>query len=518
MRKGHENRALLVSCMAVGLAVMGNVTLAAMTQIAAPERADPVVLSLPQAVEYALEDNPALKGATIECEIARWEVKGGKAYWEPELVLASDYESNARENTIEQELSQFDRLFEEENMSYNTAVEGSLMSGARYRIGCTVSDLANSLTNLTFREVKPFESQYTAFAGISIAQPLLKNFGPTSTRKQLKTGLIKFRIARQELRRQKMITIARAEVAYWGAWQAQQIAQLRAQSLQIARDLVDDTEKRLAEGQIAAIEVDQARAGLALRERRWLQAERARQDAERDLVSVLNWEVGSCRVEVDVGETPPVPAVEPDFETQVYSAHKYHPDMLIAQAEIEWANLLLKLARNQRLPQLDLTASYGMNGLGADMNEAFNDVGSGDFESWSAGVVLRMPLASGLNERARVNQARLQCEKAGYQRETTETEVANALRSVIHKVELLRRTVKALEDEAEINRMAMESEKLLFESGKGTSRRLLEQEDDLSDSRVESVTATAVLLKAHVELDLADGGMLLRRGLEGDGE
>jgi outer membrane protein TolC len=429
------------------------------------------------------------------------------------LVLSAEQEENRRENTIQEELSMFTEVFEEDNGEYSLAVEGLLGSGAKYRLGYTVSDLANNLTNLTFREIAPFTSEYVTFAGINIVQPLMKNGGFTAARSKMKDARLAREIARQSLRRQKMLTVARTEIAFWNVLEADRILGLREQSLDIARTLVKDNQSRLEQGKMAEMEVEQAKVGAARRERLWLDARAQRTEAVRGLMNAMGRQMGEEQVVVRAEDKmPSVREFAP--EDMMNTALERHPDMLIAGKEVELRQLRLAVAKNQRWPQMDLVGSYGLNGLGDSMSTSQQDVKDGEYESWSVGIVARLPLGGDREAAAELKKARLEKTKALDNYKATETDVLNALQTAVIRTSLLEKGLAALEKEVAINKMALENEKILLENGKSTSRRVLEVEESLCDSRVERARAGTALRRVLVQVDLSDGGMLDRRGLE----
>ncbi len=101
--------------------------------------------------------------------------------------MSAEQERNKRENTIEQTISQGTSLFNEENKLFFAGVEGSVPTGARYRIGYSDRDITN---NLRLRPTDPFRSEYQSFLGVTVTQPLLKDFGfPATAANYISSGL-----------------------------------------------------------------------------------------------------------------------------------------------------------------------------------------------------------------------------------------------------------------------------------------------------------------------------------------
>ena len=494
------------------LVLTAGFTLAAAGSRAAEPAPEP--LTLQDVIRIALENNPDLRLQEIDRQIAEKEARGESYYWEPEAVVSGKRYNNSRQNTVEQEISQFSPTFEERNTSLSAALEGTVASGGKWRLGYSLDELSNNLTNQNFRTRAAFDEEYASIASISFSQPLLRNFGPAVTKSQLRNAELNHEVAKQELRRRRMLTIGRAELGYWSAWQSVRAVDLRAKSLEIVKSLLEDNKNRLKEGRVSQMDVDQTRAGVALRERRWLEARTEANEAAKALASLLGWTARDSQPAIKAEILEIGDPVVTDYDQAMTRAVISHPDMLIRQKEIEIENLRLVVARNQSWPQLDLVGSYGYNGLGEDVPESWDRLSEGEYQNWSVELVFRMGLGGDRKARSQLEQTKLRHERAllGYQ--ATESDLANAMRSVMNKARLVRDTQLALARETDVNRAALEAEKVLLAEGKSNSRRVLELEEDLVDVQVLYETACANYRRVLVELDMTDGGMLARRGLE----
>ena len=474
----------------------------------------PEVLALPDVIRLALANNPDLRLQEIDRQIAEKAVRGESYYWEPEAVLSGKRYDNSRQNTVEQQISQFSPTFEEKNTSLAAALEGTIITGGKWRLGYSLDELSNNLTNLNFRQRAPFDEEYASIASISFSQPLLRNFGPAVTKSQLRNAELNLEISRQELRRRRMLTIGRAELGYWSAWQAVRAVDLRAKSLEIVKALLEDNKNRLKEGRVSQMDVDQTRAGVALRERRWLEARTEANEAAKALATLLGWSGRQTQPVIKAEILEIGDPVVTDFDKAMTQAVMSHPDMLIRQKEIEVEKLRLVVAKNQSWPQLDLVGSYGYNGLGEDVPDSWDRLSEGEYDNWSVELVFRMGLGGDRKAESQLEQTKLRHERALLSYQATESDLANAMQSVMNKVKLVRDTQLALSREVDINRAALEAEKVLLGEGKSNSRRVLELEEDLVDVQVLYETACANYRRVLVELDMTDGAMLSRRGLE----
>src|SRR6185312_2761832 len=105
----------------------------------------------------------------------------------------------------------------------------------RYRVGYSDRDITN---NLRLRPTDPFRSEYQSFFGVTVTQPLLKDFGFPATLARLRLARSDEKIARQDFRRQMMLVLGAVETAYWDLYVAQERQRLRTESVGAADKLL----------------------------------------------------------------------------------------------------------------------------------------------------------------------------------------------------------------------------------------------------------------------------------------
>ena len=82
-------------------------------------------------------------------------------------------------------------LFSERNNIYDSGLEGLAPTGAKIRLGYTLSDLRNNLTNNVGFNVANghLREEYQTFVGVTVSQPLLKNAGVKVTTRHPSGGV-----------------------------------------------------------------------------------------------------------------------------------------------------------------------------------------------------------------------------------------------------------------------------------------------------------------------------------------
>jgi outer membrane protein len=476
-----------------------------------PTPAAQAALTLQQCRQLALANNLVLR-AQREALIASGHLlRAEYGAFEPELVTSAEREGNERENTIEQQISQGTAFFNENNNLFALGVEGVALTGARYRVGWSERDLNN---NLRLRATDPFRRQFQGFLGLTLTQPLLKDFGLNATLARLRLAREDEALARQDYRRQMMLVLGATETAYWDLYVAQERSRLRGESVSVAKKLLAGNRDRVREGKMAEIELVEAEAGLAQRRSLASEADQRLVDAAGRLRTLFAEPVDGANWLIVAADALPSAASTPPIEEAITAAFEQHPEYLARKHRVEQERVRVAYARNQRWPQIDLKASYGKNALGDNFYGAWNDIEYGRNDSWSLGLEVRVPMLSGIRRANELGAADAKRREALLQLKAAEIEIANNLFAAQRKVEGLRDVATNYDEVVQAGRRLLDNEQSRLGEGRSESRRLLEVETQYADAQVAALESRGEFEKARIEFELSAGRILQTRGID----
>jgi len=377
--------------------------------------------------------------------------------------------------------------------------------------------------------------RYGSTLTFDFSQPLLRNFGPTATRRDIIVAQNNRDISRSEFRGILMDTVTQVEAAYWNLVYSIENLRAKQESLKYARDLLYKNQKELEAGLIPPLEILNAKAEVAGREADIIKAE-AEVSNNGDLLRTL---INLPRTE---GEAPPilVPTDSPSLEEKAMTldeavriALDNRPELEAGRIRIRTSDVNLSVARNGLLPELSLNASYwspGVSGtriLYQDDNPltqiiigrvpggssaALKDALNLRYRNWSVYLTLGIPLDTVLS-RAAHTRAKLDAERAALRLKDLEQQalldVQTALRSVEtnSKAALAYRAARTLEEE----KLRAEEKKL--EAGLSTSYTVLQHQRDLAAARTNELRALADYSVSLARLDRALGRTLQARNI-----
>jgi outer membrane protein len=477
-----------------------------------PQSVNAENLTIQATLDKVIRNNESLQAKILDAEIARRQYKAEKGVFEPAVVGSYDRIDNHRENTLEQQaalgnLGLGRKDFSERNDLWKGGLETLSPLGSRFRVGYDLQRLRNSLN-------AGIGSEYVTTIGATVTQPLLKNFGLAASMARIRLAAINSDIAYQDYRRQLMLTLSRAESGYWDLYFAQEQEQITRDSVEIADAVYKDGKARLSVGKSAELEVLEAQAGVSLRKARRSEASQKLAEAAAQLNSLISGSLSGTNITLRATEIPKITQVSLDYYDSCSSAYTNNPDYLTKKHQALAENIRLAYSKNQRLPQLDLKGSYGLNGLGNGVDDASNDINHAQFPSWSVGIELRIPITGGIRERNELKAARLSKQKALINLKEIEVQVGNALSTAILKVRNLGDSAEDQLSVISFHRQLLETQLTRLEAGVIDSKTILDTEEKFFQARMAHLENIVAYKKALLEFELVKGTTLIARKVD----
>lgn len=465
-------------------------------------------LALDDYLKRVWSANELLQVRALEAAITDEQLDAERAIFDPAFVAQFDAVDRKRPNTTEQTANLgFSALFNERNRTYQGAIETLAPRGGRVRLGYTLSELHNNLNSGTFGN-----GEFVSTFGLTLVQPMLRGAGKSVTMAGIRAAAINSDIGFQDYRRGMMEVLGRAEIAYWDLYEAQEQHRFALESLRLANELLKDSQKRLELGKGTELSVMQAEAGVALREATKLEASRRQSTAQARLLTFLG--SGDRGKKIVVVDTPDYVSQEPAFAKLWGSAYEGNPDFVSLRKRAELDGLRVVVAKNAKLPQLDMTAGYGFSGIGASPGASLERADDQDFPDWSIGLQLRVPIMGDRRAKHEHKAAQLRKKATELGLDNFGKELETTLRASLHSVSTYRENGDRYQKVVTFNEKLLDSQVKSSEAGQADSRDVLEAEEDLFQVRVTSVGNAVRYQRALLELQMLSGVLLSDRGLD----
>lgn len=492
-----------------GLPLRYPIVLVFFTSLSLPVTAEPAAsraISLNECLEQVRDNNYEIRAGETSLAAVEKQAAAEWGVFEPHVIVSARRESNRRENTRQDFLSQASPLFEENNHLYRGAVEGTLPTGGQVRVGGEVSRLDNNLQVSS-------DHEFVTFLGLTVRQPLLKDFGYDTTMAQIRVAEKQTDVVRHRTRREMMGVLSRAEIAYWELFQAAREHELRSKSVEIAQDVLADNRDRVQAGKMSDLEIRQAKAELALRETQLEAAHQQRLDASARLKSFLAEEAEGALV-LDPTDDITLQASTTTTAESLDRAYDNHPTLLALRNVVEQEQLRESYAQNQKLPRLDLSASYGLNGLGDTLARSDDQLWNDDYRSWYVGLELNLPVMMGVRERNEYQAAHLRKQEAQQRLKGAELELTNLLRAMVKRVSGLKTQVQEYRRVVDLQQSVLDAELEALDLGRANSRDVFDAENALTDARIAVARSLVAYQRRIIEREILEGSYLAAHNIE----
>jgi outer membrane protein TolC len=388
---------------------------------AAAQPAEPLRLTLDDAVRRALDNNPDLAIVRLDTEVETARIAESRTAFTPVFSSVIGRSSSV---TPPANFLLGEQGVDVDDVFSSTGVRQRLPWGSGT---WSVSwDTSRTTTN---NPLTSFDPTLQSGFQLAFSQPLLRDRKIDSARHQ-------YRIAKRnqessDLRFQEAIvqTVAAVKQAYWTLKATRANVGVQQRSLELARELARENKVRVDAGHIPPLDLVQAEAEVAQRRENLIRANTLADDAEdalrRLIVSANDTAFWSVRIE-PVEDLSVIGAL-PDVDAAVAKALDQRYDISRAGRDLDNTQATIEFLDNQRLPDVRLETSYRGNGLAGTQflrgggfpgsiigtrNRGFGDalgqVFSDDYPTWSLGVTVSYPLGHSYEA---ANLARVQVER-----------------------------------------------------------------------------------------------------------
>ena len=375
----------------------------------------------------------------------------------------------------------------------------------------------DSSTLVSFRN-PTLNSNLTA----AYVQPLLRNFRIDGTRAQLQITQINQEMSETALRATVVRTVANVRNAYWDLVFAIQAAEVADRSLQLATKLVEDNQARVEVGTLAPFDVVQAQAEEATRRQAVATTKAAVGTAELALKRlIVNGTDDPYWVSsIEPIDRPTYSTESPDVAGAVRKALATRTDIETSRKQVQSNNISIRNLSDQRLPALDLTASYGAAGVGGTqfvrapgvftgpatevIQSGFSDALGLLFDrrapSWNFAVNLSYPIGASTAD-ANLARARVQQQQTIAQERQLELQIATEVTNAALLVESNRERLQAAQVARDFAEKRLEAEQSRFEVGLSTNFFVVQAQRDLRDSQNAELRALLDYRRAQVDFE-----------------
>lgn len=472
-------------------------------------------LSLDDAIHTTLEKNIGVQLQRYDLGMAGVEVMGAYSVFDPLASATIDHTSFS---------TPVSSAFQSSGgtaTDANASLRDTIPTGGSFLLQST-NERFTSTGNGTV-----FSPGFKTALGASFTQPLARNFGVDITRRGITIAENTLGINREAFKVVLLDTISAVEQAYYDLIYTRRFVDVVKEALFLARDQSRITQIRIDVGASAPLDILQPRVQIATSEENLINAVAAVRAAEDHLRALLN-------VPADEWDRPIIPTDSIDYTPMtvnvneaVARAYQLRPEIKEQQLTTSTKKVTYQYARNQVLPQFDLTLGYNVAGTaGTPTNPALNlattnfsdaakQVLRNDFPGWNVGVTIGVPVFN-FAARAEKARARLDVELSQATEAQSRQNIDVDVRTAARAIDTAAKNIFAAKTAREAAEENVNAERKRYENGMSTNFQVLQIQQQLSDARGAELNALVGYNKAIALYHRAVGDLLDTRNITVD--
>jgi outer membrane protein TolC len=388
-------------------------------------------LSITDVIARSLSNSPEIRIVSFDPEIAKQQIIKEVAEFDPALFgQINSQKQETPANTLSQSEETTSRLYEAGIKQKGTT---GLEWSASYLFA---RNWDSAPLSAGFGSGQIIASRFEPVLAFQIRQPLLRNAWQGVNLAGVNIATLNQKIAMASFRQKSEDIATQIISAYWLLLEADR-------DIEIQRQLFDSTtetyDKVMARSQIDAtnVQINQAQSALKEREAILIRAKKRRSDVQDELIRLLADPQLTLvdNIQIQTTTDPFIEKPTLDEKEFIGLGMTFNPILEQARIELEIAQINIDVAKNQKMPRLDLIASASSRALSRFQGEAHDSLMDRDYTSYAIGVAFEYPLGGNRQRRAEYRRRQLERSKVVSSLQNIADQVAVRIKERIRQIE-----------------------------------------------------------------------------------
>jgi outer membrane protein len=459
-------------------------------------------MSLQDCIQEALAHNLDVQIQRINPQISLYDLNAAYGGFDPTFSFSGQHDYNvspggftSQQIPIPATTSKADR--------FNSSLAGTLPVGLQYNLSGNISDT-------TFSQTTNSTQSGVGSVGVTLTQPLLKNFWIDNTRLTIRVAKNRLKFSEQGLRLQIITSVTAVENAYYELIYAQDNVQVQQEALDLAQTQLDQDKQRVQIGTLAQLSVQSDESQVASSKANLIAAQNTLSIDQNTLKTLLTDTYAEWRgTNVQPTATLEAPLQLFNLQDSWSKGMTERPDLLQARLNVEQQGIQLKFSFNQLFPELDLIGSYGYNGAAQGFDGTLNQISQRNAPFYSYGAQISVPLSS-TGPRNQYKTAKATLQQVVLQLKQFEQNVMVQIDNAVKQAQSSYESVDATRQARIYAEAALDAEQKTYAVGKATTFEVLQFQNTLTAARGQEIRALANYEEALANLSEQEGSTLER--------
>jgi outer membrane protein len=232
---------------------------------------------------------------------------------------------------------------------------------------------------------------------LSLTQPLLRDFGAAANMARITIARNDYRISLLDFRDKLEKQLQKVEETYWRLLLAQRETRIQEKLLDDTKTMLDLLVNRMgARVDVSEVQVTQTRGTLESRNVELVRQRYQIGELSAQLKGLMNDPdlPAASQIQIVPTDEPVEDPIDFDLADQIEAGLQSRLELMQQVLRIDSASTVVKAAENNVLPQLNLTAQIGLEGLGFNFNDAVKSQSNTDFITYGLGFQFEVPIGN----------------------------------------------------------------------------------------------------------------------------
>ncbi|MGC1381543.1 MAG: TolC family protein [Candidatus Baltobacteraceae bacterium] len=502
-----------------------------------------VGIALADAIGMALLKNPNLAVSASNTRIAAYQIIQAKGAFDVNFKVepTSSFSLQPPQNLFFSGPGFQDIVQNQSTLQYG--VGGQTVNGTQYTAGIQQSRTFN---NTGLNAFAPFYPYYLASLNVAVTQPLLRNAGMNAPKRQLKVSSISADASDAQALVDSSNTISQVSDAYWSLVAAWRNVAIQEDALKEAIVQQASVVRLAKRGAAAPIDAVESSTQVSTFQDNVFSALESVSEIQNNLKGLI---VANPADPIWSANLVPTTSVlqlptAPDLAAVVREAMVNRPEVRQAADQKKIADVNVKFAKNQALPQLDFLVTVQSNGFAGipyplqpssplytavcnnpdltcptpppntqgQLPWAYHNMWAFAFPTYNFAILLTQPLQGNL-VRGLKGQASEQEHQAQLLMQGVAERISFDARNALQSYESALSRLSASSQARQSADAVYQSEVRKFHNGSSTTFLVLQRQVQLNQARARELLAQTDLNKAVVELQRVEGTLLTENGV-----
>jgi len=459
-------------------------------------------ISLEDAITLALEENLQLRIQEFNPQLDEYRLQDALAGYIPQLRGSVNLRDDSSPGGINPATNESFPSNITKTITNDNNIQGLLPTGTSYTIGFNTAQREGAFI--------PLSNRNTGNLQFFLSQPLLKNMWMDTTRRFIRVSRKNVELSYSQFELNLMQIVRDVEIAYYDLIASYENVKVQQKALELGETTLSENRVKIKVGVMAPLDETEAEAQVASSKASLIQAKQALKRSQNALKRLISDDFA------DIYATEIVPKEKlgtKEYTFDVYASWSRglieRPEIVQSRINIDTQDIEIKFSKNQLYPQLDLIASYSLNGLDRKYTGVWDDFARRNDPSTLVGIQYSVPL-NNKGPRSRYKLAKAQHQILLLRLKDLEQRIQAEIADAVDSAKSAKEQVLARSEARKFAQKALEVEQVKLEKGKSTDFIVLRLQRDLTQAQADEISAMVNYRRALTLLSFSEATILER--------